>query len=382
MHTPWSALVVALLTLPMPAQERPAPERSLTVVELRGTPHERGLQHGRQLREQIAWMVQQWQRDLERSTRITADEFVKRFLANTKFEAAAKEHTPELLDEIRGIAAGAEQPFERMFAFQLVDELWAQAELGRGDKCSTIGVDRDGDTPGLVAQNLDLPLWMNRYPTVLRIHHDDGELQSLVVTLPGLVGGNGLNNKRIAVGVNTVLQLRPCPDGLPVAFVVRGILAQRSHDDAVAFCKRVKHASGQAYTIGGADRSPCFEASAGGVVPWLPEGRDGWVWHTNHPLASTDWSPVYAAQAKADARPPEEQLPCARFAALDRALPAGKRPTFEDVVAALRITGRTTPVSNPSTYVCTVMVLGEKPELHISAGPPTVAPFQVLRFDP
>ncbi|MCA8964768.1 MAG: hypothetical protein H6838_01540 [Planctomycetes bacterium] len=376
MRRAFSCLLPVLMASVLLAQER-----SLTVVDLRGTPHERGLTHGKQLREQIGVMMKAWQRDLETGLKVDLDTFVTRFLAATKFDEAARQHTPELLDEIRGIAEGAGQPYERMFAFQLVDELWAQHKLGVGDKCSTIGVDRDGDTPGLVAQNLDLPQWMNRYPTVLRIHHDGSDLQSLVVTLPGLVGGNGLNNHRVAVGVNTILQLRPCPDGLPVAFVVRGILAQRSHADALAFLKRVKHASGQAYTVGGPDHSPCFEASAGEVLRWQPEGRDGWTWHTNHPLVNTDWSPSYLAIAKADARPPEKQMPCSRFEALDRALPAGKRPTFDDVVAALRTTGPETPVCNPMTYVCTVMVLGEKPELHISPGPPTKVPFQVLRFE-
>ncbi|HEX5054543.1 MAG TPA: C45 family autoproteolytic acyltransferase/hydrolase, partial [Planctomycetota bacterium] len=165
-----------------------AQQPTLTIVDLRGTPHERGLQHGRQLKEQIASMLQQWERDVERASGVAPDAFVEHFLAATQFEAAAKQHTPELLDEIRGIAEGAGQGYERMFAYQLIDELWAQAELGRGDKCSTIGVDRDGDTPGLVAQNLDLPQWMHRYPTVLRIHHDGSDLESFVVTLPGLVG--------------------------------------------------------------------------------------------------------------------------------------------------------------------------------------------------
>lgn len=356
-----------------------AQERSLTVVELRGTPHERGLQHGRQLKEPIAWMLGQWEKDVERAARVAPAEFVTNFLAATEFEAAARKHTPDLLDEIRGIAEGAGQTYERVFAYQLIDELWAQADLGRGDKCSTIGVDRDGDAPALVAQNLDLPQWMHRHPTVLRIHGEDG-LQSLVVTLPGLVGANGVNNRRVAVGVNTVLSLRPSPKGLPVAFVVRGLLAQPSQERAFAFLREVEHASGQAYTVGGPDRSPCFEASAAGVVPWQPEGRAGWTFHTNDALASKDWAPNYAALARSEGRPPEKHMPCPRFAALERALPAGKRPTFDDVVAALRTTGMGTPVCNPYTYVCTVMVLGEHPELHIAAGPPTTTPFEVLRF--
>lgn len=356
-----------------------AQQRELTVLDLRGSAYERGLEHGHKLKEAIAGLLRAWDRDLAQGLHVDRKEFVARFFAATGFEAAAKQHTPELLDEIRGIAEGAGQTYETMFVFQLIDEQWAQHELGTGEKCSTIGVDRNGDTPGFVAQNLDLPPWMNDHPTVLRIHHADG-LVSLVVTIPGVVGANGVNSARVAVGVNTVLQIRPCPDGLPVAFVVRGLLAQHSHDDALAFLRRVKHASGQAYTVGGPDHSPCFEASAGGVVPWQPEGREGWTWHTNHPLVSTDWSPIHLRQCKAKDVPVEQREQCPRFDALDHALPAGARPTLEQVKAALCLHGEKTPVCNPYTFVCTVMVLGEVPELQVTPGPPTAAPFQVVRL--
>jgi hypothetical protein len=368
-----SALVLAVLA--------PAQARTLRVVDLRGTAHERGVAHGRALRVEIAAMLRAWERDVEQVADLDPEEFVARFLARTGFVAAAERHTPELLDEVRGIAEGAGQPFETMLVYQLVDELWAQHGVVDADKCSTIGVDRDGETPGLVAQNLDLPPWMHRHPTVLRI--DDGERgpRSLVVTMPGLVGMNGLNDRRVAVGVNTILQLRARPDGLPVAFVVRGLLAQPSHGAAIAFLQRVEHACGQAYTVGGPDRSPCFEASAGGVVRWQPEGREGWRWHTNHPLASTDWSARHLASAGAGGTDPAERLRCARFDAIGRALAPGRRPTLEDVVGALSIRDPETPVCNPGTYVCTVMVLGERPELHVSPGPPHVARFEVLRFE-
>ena len=43
---------------------------------------------------------------------------------------------------------------------------------------------------------------------------------------------------------------------------------------------------------------------------------------------------------------------------------------------------RTSGINNAGTYGCTIMVLGETPELHISPGRPDEAPFQVLGFSP
>lgn len=357
----------------------PAQQQDLQVLDLKGTAFERGKQHGTQLKAQIADLLTPWRADVERLSGLPAATFVTRFLAATKFVDAAKAHTPELLDEVRGIAEGAGQSFETMFAYQLIDELWAQNGIVARDKCSTIGVDRDGATPAMVAQNLDIPAWMHRYPTVLRIHHDTPSMQSLVVTIPGVVAANGINSRRVAVCVNTILQLRPTPDGLPVAFVVRGVLAQPDHAAAVAFLRRVTHASGQAYTIAGPDTATCFEASAAGVEPWQPKPH--WTWHTNHPLASHDWSPSHLAASERRKVAPETPLRCRRFDAIAASLPGDRSPTAEDVLQALRLHGKESPVSNEGTYCCTLYVLGERPELRIAAGDPNTAPFRTLRFD-
>ncbi len=364
------------LALASPAQET----RPLRVVELRGTPYERGLLHGQTLRAEIGTLVELWRHDIAKQSGVDADAFVTRFLAETQFEAAVRRVTPGLLDEVRGIAAGAEQPFATMFAYQLVDEVWAQTPVLFTPKCSTIGLDRDGDRPALVAQNLDLPRWMHAYPTVLRIHEPDRALEQLVVTLPGLIGANGLSSRRIAVGVNTVLQNQPCRDGLPVAFVVRGLLAQEDHVAALRFLHQVKHASGQAYTLGGPDRAPCFEASANKVVPFVAFAGAPRTFHTNHPLVNDEWADRFAAAARDRGKEPRELLRCDRFDELVRRLgSAAERVGVEQVVQAL--SSRTpAPVCNPMTYVCTVMLLGEEPELRIAPGPPDVTPFQTLRF--
>lgn len=376
------AVATAFVVAAAVAQQRQP--RELHVVELSGTPYERGLQHGEALKAPIAAMLVHWRNDVKRATGRDADDFVARFLAATHFDDAARRHAPELLDEVRGIAAGSGQAFETMFCYQLIDELWALGHTVAADKCSTIGVDRNGDAPAFVAQNLDVPKWMHAHPTLLRIRDASrrgaaGALESLVVTLPGVVGANGVNNHRVAVGVNTILPLCPSPDGLPVAFVVRGLLACTSHADALRFLREVPHASGQAYTVGGPETAPCFEASAAGVVPWQPAGRDGFCWHTNSAEVSRDWAPRWTAFAAERGFSPEQPPPCPRFAALDAALPAGRRPDVDQVVTALRESAAA-PVCNEMTYCCTVMVLGERPELRIAVGRPDQNAFATFGF--
>ncbi|HLQ37853.1 MAG TPA: C45 family peptidase, partial [Planctomycetota bacterium] len=265
--------------------------------------------------------------------------------------------------------------------WQLIDEMWAQMPLLFAHKCTTVGVDRDGDRPAFVAQNMDLPRWMHAYPTVLRIRYPDRELQSLVVTVPGVVGANGINDHRVAVCVNTVLQIRACRDGLPVAFVVRGLLEQPDHAAALAFLQQVPHASGQAYTVGGPDTAPCFECSAGRKVRFEPFADAHRTWHTNHPLVSDDWSEIWLAHLAGTGKQPGE-LPfvCPRFATAAEQLREGAAVDVDKVKALLASKAPAGPICNPGTYVCTVMVLGAAPELHIAPGPPDRTPFQTLTF--
>jgi hypothetical protein len=64
------------------------------------------------------------------------------------------------------------------------------------------------------------------FQTVLRIHADRRGLETLVFTIPGILAANGLNSRSVGVCVNAVTQLSYSPEGLPIEFVVRGILRQ------------------------------------------------------------------------------------------------------------------------------------------------------------
>lgn len=353
----------------------------LRVVDLVGTPYEIGLQHGKALATEIRTLVAAFEQDLQQLSGEPARTFVPRFLAATSYDEAVRKHTPHLLDELRGLAAGCEQPFETMFVYQLADELWTQTPSLRREKCTSLGIARRGDQPTLVAQNLDLPKWMHAHPTVLRIQHPDSPRQELVVTLPGVLGALGMNRAHVAVAVNTILQLAPCRDGLPVTFVVRGLLDQPDDAAARAFLQRVNHASGQAYTIGGRELVSCHEASAHAVVPWLPTNSPDRVWHTNHPLASRDWHPDFVAAAqKAGKEPTDVPFACSRFTAMTSGLGNGAAVAADQCVALLA--DPQAHVCNAMTYMCIVMTLGEQPALRVSPGAPNRAPLESVPFAP
>lgn len=393
MKTHLVPLALALLFVPVACRvttqelqvaDRPAAEvveNGVHVVLLEGTPFERGVTHGKTLREEIGTLVASWKEDLRRTHAMEPDAFIAKFLAETDYVTAIEKWTPGLLDEVRGIAEGAGIDYETMLAFQLPDEMWANGEEIAGHHCTSLGVDAQDGRPTYVAQNLDVPRWYHLHPTVLRIRHEDSELESLVVTIPGLVGANGINNRRVAVAVNTLLQLQPLRRGLPVAFVVRGILARESHEDALKFVRSIEHASGQNYIVGGPEEANCLECSERVVARFVPFEGAKVTWHTNHPLVNENHSPNWKRQLAASEHAPEEgRYRCWRFEALERRLGSADPIDLAVIEATLCSRDEGVPIDNPSTYVSTIMILGEAPELRISAGRPGVTPFETVTF--
>jgi predicted choloylglycine hydrolase len=109
-----------------------------------------------------------------------------------------------------------------------------------------------------------------------------------------------MNENGIGVNPNTLMELQSSTDGLPVAYVIRGILSQEKSEEVVPFIYSVKHASGQNYVIGIRDSVYDFEASANRIVRFYARTEQpGIVYHTNHALVNHDVKTWYLKYHKA-----------------------------------------------------------------------------------
>ncbi len=353
---------------------------NLRILLLEGAPYERGLTHGRTLRKEIREIVGLWKKDVEATYKTDAASFIKAFLARTDFRPAIEKWTPGLLDEVRGIADGAGLDFETMYAYQLIDETWVAGpdiELG---KCTSIGARKAAGRPAFVSQTLDIPRYYHGYQTVLRIRDREAGAESLVLTIPGVVATNGLNNRGVGLCLNAVTQLAYTTDGLPVAFVIRGVLGKSSFKEAAEFLRTIEPAAPQNYLLGGPDGVASFEVAGDRVVPFVPFEGAAFTYHTNHPMANGNFNPRFLEKMKARSRTLDQMRnACPRFNFLKRTLTGNAAPLgLEDLKAIYR--DRASGINNGGTYACTIMLLGDAPELHIAPGRPDTEPFQVLTF--
>ena len=241
--------------------------------------------------------------------------------------------------------------------------------------CSAIAVRRGAIGAPLLAQTMDLGPNSEGTQAVLRIREDDGR-EVLVVTRAGMVGLMGANDTGLGVCVNALTLLRHDASGLPVAFVMRGMLERRSLAEAKAFVEGVPHASGQAYHLASADGLASYECSVGGAVA-VPFAEHGFS-HTNHPLATQDVAPGVAEW-------PETSRSRERLAFLNERL-AGVQ-TLDDCERLLE--DRTAPIcfvgEDPSrsvTIAAIALELSVPPAVRVALGPPSRESFATVAFSP
>jgi len=363
------------------------------VLELAGLPRERGRQHGETLRDEIHAHLARWLQYLHDETGRDPRAYLKQFIADTHFIPAAECWTPDLLDELRGIAEGANAEFDLIYGRMLSDEEpWYRLGVKFGDgifgeHCSALGVCEAGQAHPIIAQNMDTAWVMDGAQILLRIKEPGSPIEALVFTAAGKISLAGMNNFGVGICCNTVLQLDYAIDGLPEDFVVRGVLKQHSLAEALAFMRSVKHASGQNYIVGGRDGIVDVECSANKVIEYRPLPGVNRLYHTNHPLANDDQS-IFQRRLNRLGEDNRKKFGSStttydRFETLNRLMSDLSMPvTIERIKDILSMHEGGSPVcidrgaSKLVTLGCLIMELSDEPKLHVAPGPPCSTPFQ------
>lgn len=370
-------------------------------VLMEGPPYVRGAAYGETLRAEIQELVGLWERALERNTGLSSGGFITRFLEQTSYLPAIKQHAPELIEEVKGIAGGSGVSFDTMFVFQLMDELILNAR-DVAAHCSSIGVDKTETKSALLGQNWDIESYVHGFQTVLHVKEWKSDLESLVFTYAGLIGAFGVNNHGTGLCLNSMPILSHAQSGLPVAYVVRAVLQRSTSEEALRFLEGVKHASPQNYLIGDPQKITDLECSAGKVVRYSAPQPPGLVLHTNHPLINDDYSDDYRVLLADRARGVRtnefyhgaiqhvEQNSGTRLASLEKLL-GGLTPDEITVAKIKAVLSSHDSEDHPicadlgeegkvASIVSTVMELSDDPLFHVAFGPPDKTPFTTYGF--
>ena len=213
--------------------------------------------------------------------------------------------------------------------------------------------------------------------------------RQMILTYPGLIVLNGMNERGIGVCVNTLMQLEANATGLPVAFVIRHLLSMTDKQEILDFIQNVPHASGQNYIIGIRDEVYDFEASASKVVPYIPDHAGDFIGHTNHPLVNDDYKEWFIKKDKLylGSKPGKSNSEL-RLASVEKNMSSGQ--VAEDALIRKTLQSKDNedhPVCRSNgadgrgfTFATTIMTLSTPPFLEITAGPPDESEFKRIDF--
>lgn len=293
----------------------------IPIIQARGTPYEVGYQIGAAAREHLRAMHAE-----------TLAEYGDRWRALLKqcipFADATRQHLPRVMEELRGVAHGADIPPDDLFLMSVEELLYEEVRgseidgqrpppvtrhpsppKGCSDLAAAPPATRDGHV--WLAHNNDLDAETRAHLFVTRFCVDD-EPEILAITVGGWFISIGMNDAGISLTGNQ-LNANDARLGIPRLLVVRDILAQKNLEDALASALHPARASSYNNIIAARDgRIVNAEGSAtAAALTWSNE-NDGTLAHTNHYLDKAMLS--YEADA---AHLPMSATRCAR--ALDYA---------------------------------------------------------------
>lgn len=328
----------------------------LPVLNCTGSAREIGRAHGEAARDLIAMGMLRWRAKLA-VMRGDADEYISSFLARTAFQPAIERHTPDLLEELRGIADGSGQPFDHVLAYNLMDEEWNFRADRLGDLapgCTAVAVSGTA-----IGQTMDIPTVHDATQVVLAIEPERGPSKR-VFTAAGMLALNGANRAGVAVVVNNLAELPSSAHGLPVICMVRGILEHDSASSAAAWVESTPHAIGQHYLIGDPREVIGLEGAANAVYRTEMTGR---YVHANHPIT---------AHATSDARGLAELANThERHAQAEELVRgAGDQRDLERILEDTETPISREPRDGFMTFGGTSIGLTAPPTVHVTAGPP------------
>jgi isopenicillin-N N-acyltransferase-like protein len=243
------------------------PTQQLPFVSVSGSPYQMGRQHG-EAAERLIRRTLRARADLAaRATGTSVDAVVR---AGLRYRPLVENRFPRLVEEVRGIAAGAGITFAEAFFIQVATEVSFRAA-----GCSAVAI-RTQAADWIVAQNWDAVPEVRGTHIVLHLRPDDRP-EAVMFTYAGVVGYMGVNAHGVC-HVATQLLTSDWRAGVPHYFVKRRFLELASVEECLAAARRAAISSSATYILGDGARAVGIEWCPASMATFGGE-RFG---HTNH----------------------------------------------------------------------------------------------------
>ncbi|GAA2214088.1 C45 family autoproteolytic acyltransferase/hydolase [Nonomuraea monospora] len=254
---------------------------SLPLVEISGTPRERGRQYGEQARERIQRSLTYYAEAFGHSSGLSWEQVLRRA---ARWAGPSKAFAPELAEEMAGIAEGAGVGFLDVLALNARGEIIYDTTFSamEADGCTSFALmgEATGDGHVYAGQNWDWREGVSGTLMVLRVVQP-GRPTVIMHVEAGQVGRQGANSAGIALNANGLGGRFDDSVGVPQTLIRRRVLDSGNLSAALETLTETKaHIASNALVTHRAGFAIDLETTPGAVGWMYP--ADGLLVHGNH----------------------------------------------------------------------------------------------------
>ena len=262
---------------------------STKVISVDGRPKERGFQYGTLAKALI-------QRNIE-TYKIQFKRFTKLDWGSITAETAGwipiiREYDTEIMDEIEGIASGAERPVEEIVALNARYEFAISPLAGRFSReCTAFAATPDSASTDdvILGENWDFRSKFKETCVILHIKQSGGKPDIVTHLEAGTVAHKGFNSSGLGLCITALLSDRDrATPGVPlVSVVARGVLNSKTIRDAIHAVAKAKRSASINYMIAHSGGEAIdLEVTPDDIGILHPD--DGIITHSNNFLLNFD----------------------------------------------------------------------------------------------
>jgi isopenicillin-N N-acyltransferase-like protein len=260
-------------------------------VSVSGSPYERGRQHGAAVADRVKWSASFYSKQLDDigTAKSARDALIK------EMRSSIASFDEDYLEEMRGIADGADIPLDAIIVINARTEIVAKAKLLAKKAVSSELAEKmaDGCTGAIIlpertasggviqGQNWDWHPDCVNSAIVLRVRRENGPDLMTFVEAGGL-GRHGFNSAGVTVTGNYLRSDRDyMQEGVPLALIRRKALEQEHLAQAISIVASTPKACSTNMMLSHNDGFGIdFECAPDQAFPVLPD--DGLIVHANH----------------------------------------------------------------------------------------------------
>jgi isopenicillin-N N-acyltransferase-like protein len=253
--------------------------KAVPLIQVTGSPRQRGREQGEGARAQIVRMVSGYQQFFQAASGMSWDEGLA---ASRKFLAYAEAGFPKLVEELRGIAEGAGVPFQDVWLLNCFEGVTDMASDRGGCTCLAVRQEHTDTGHVLMAHNEDWISQDRENVYLVRAEPSEG-VPFLGMSYGALLVNIGLNAEGIGMAINSVYPIDG-QVGVPRIVYSRAVLDACTIGDAISACLVPDRDGGYNYLLADGN-GELYNVETSSRAHQLLYGNEGWLVHTNHYLS-------------------------------------------------------------------------------------------------